>query len=172
MKKGTQTAIGIVATIIALAIIALCFIGCFLYYLSIAIPNGHRMSTKISRDFIYEESIWISDDGNFYIINMKQENGKHNSFAYIKAADGSFVKCSVSVNTGAGVNISTTGEEKDEKIAYLDSISVENNKWKLKRFRLQHYDKYDELKLKIPNRLTLTRYDVGEKLDSLPFKLD
>ena len=130
------------------------------------------MSTKISRNFIYEESIWISDDGNFYIINMKQENGKHNSFAYIKSADGSFVKYSVSVNTGAGVNIRTTGEEKDEKIAYLSSTSVENNKWKLKRFRLQHYDKYDELKLKIPNRLTLTRYDVGEKLDSLPFELD
>ena len=85
MKKGTQTAIGIAATIIALAILALCFIGCFLYYLEIAIPNGHRMSTKINRDFIHEESIWISDDGNFYIINMKQENGKHNSFAYIKA---------------------------------------------------------------------------------------
>ena len=117
MKKGTQTAIGIAATIIALAILALCFIGCFLYYLNIAIPNGHRMSTKINRDFIHEESIWISDDGSFYIINLKQENGKHNSFAYIKAEDGSFVKCSVSVNTGAGVNIRTTGEEKNEDIA-------------------------------------------------------
>lgn len=170
MKKGTQTAIGIVATIIALAIIALCFIGCFLYYLSIAIPNGHRMSTKISRDFIHEESIWISDDGNFYIINMKQENGKRNSFAYIKAADGSFVKCSVSVNTGAGVNIRTTGEEKNEDIAHLDSVSAKNDKWKLAH--LCRYAKYGELKLKIPNRLTLTRYDVGEKLDSLPFKLD
>lgn len=170
MKKGTQTAIGIVATIIALAIIALCFFGCFLYYLSIAIPNGHIMSTKISRDFIHEESIWISDDGNFYIINMKQENGKHNSFAYIKAADGSFVKCSVSVNTGAGVNIRTTGEEKNEDIAHLDSVSVKNDKWKLAH--LCRYAKYGELKLKISNRLTLTRYDVGEKLDSLPFKLD
>ena len=70
MKKGTQTAIGIVATIIALVILALCFIGCFLYYLEIAIPNGHRIATKINRDFIHEESIWISDDGSFYIINL------------------------------------------------------------------------------------------------------
>ena len=170
MKKGTQTAIGIAATIIALAILALCFIGCFLYYLNIAIPNGHRMATKINRDFIHEESIWISDDGNFYIINMKQENGKHNSFAYIKADDGSFVKCSVSVNTGAGVNIRTTGEEKNEDIAHLSSVSAENDKWKLSH--LWRYAKYGELKLNIPNRLTLTRYDVGEKLDTLPFKLD
>lgn len=169
MKKGTQTAIGIAATIIALAIIALCFIGCFLYYLEIAIPNGHRMATKINRNFIHEESIWISDDGNFYIINLKQENGKRNSFAYIKAEDGSFVKCSVSVNTGAGVNIRTTGE-KNEDIAHLSSVSAENGKWKLAH--LWRYSKYGELKLNIPNRLTLTRYDVGEKLDSLPFKLD
>lgn len=170
MKKGTQTAIGIATTIIALAILALCFIGCFLYYLNIAIPNGHRMSTKINRDFIHEESIWISDDGSFYIINLKQENGKHNSFAYIKAEDGSFVKCSVSVNTGAGVNIRTTGEEKNEDIAHLSSVSAENDKWKLAH--LWRYAKYGELKLKIPNRLTLTRYDVGKKLDSLPFKPD
>lgn len=169
MKKGTQTAIGIVATIIALVILALCFIGCFLYYLNIAIPNGHRIATKINRDFIHEESIWISDDGNFYIINLKQENGKRNSFAYIKAEDGSFVKCSVSVNTGAGVNIRTTGE-KSEDIAHLSSVSAENDKWKLAH--LWRYAKYGELKLNIPNRLTLTRYDVGEKLDSLPFELD
>lgn len=169
MKKGTQTAIGIVATIIALVILALCFIGCFLYYLNIAIPNGHRIATKINRDFIHEESIWISDDGNFYIINLKQENGKRNSFAYIKAEDGSFVKCSVSVNTGAGVNIRTTGE-KSEDIAHLSSVSAENDKWKLAH--LWRYAKYGELKLNIPNRLTLTRYDIGEKLDTLPFKLD
>lgn len=169
MKKGTQTAIGIVATIIALVILALCFIGCFLYYLEIAIPNGHRIATKINRDFIHEESIWISDDGSFYIINLKQENGKRNSFAYIKAEDGSFVKCSVSVNTGAGVNIRTTGEE-NEDIAHLSSVSAENDKWKLAH--LWRYAKYGELKLNIPNRLTLTRYDVGEKLDALPFKLD
>lgn len=169
MKKGTQTAIGIASTIIALAILALCFIGCFLYYLNIAIPNGHRMATKINRDFIHEESIWISDDGSFYIINLKHENGKRNSFAYIKAEDGSFVKCSVSVNTGAGVNVRTAGE-KNEDIAHLSSVSAENGKWKLAH--LWRYARYGELKLNIPNRLTLTRYDVGEKLDTLPFKLD
>ena len=170
MKKVSETSICRARIIIARAVLALCFIGCFLYYLNIAIPNGHRMSTKINRDFIHEESIWISDDGSFYIINLKQENGKHNSFAYIKAEDGSFVKCSVSVNTGAGVNIRTTGEERNEDIAHLSSVSAENDKWKLAH--LWRYAKYGELKLNIPNRLTLTRYDVGEKLNSLPFKLD
>ena len=80
------------------------------------------------------------------------------------------MKCSVSVNTGAGVNIRTTGEGRNEDIAHLSSVSAENDKWKLAH--LWRYAKYGELKLKIPNRLTLTRYDVGEKLNSLPIKPD
>lgn len=166
MKKSTQIAIGIATTILAVIVFALCALGSHLYYIDIAINKNHEMAGKMNADLIREESIWISEDGNFYLVN-ECVDGENVASVCIKKKDGSFAVYPISVSTGASITGYIDSKERTKAFS-LKAKSVESDTWEL--IIKERTETFNEMNFDLAKNIKITRYDYAEKADLLSFR--
>lgn len=181
MKKSLKITLILLGSLVLLALLFCLGVSIFLRFLDYSIQGTHERWKKMYYQLYKEESILISEDGNFYVWSEKTENcdtkfcdqiREHiHICACFRNSEGNWVRGMAAIGAGAHLTLyalKDDGESLDRLIRYRSKKITDGNLV----FSVVEEEKgrTEGYALVFPKKMIFFPYKLSEKADSLPFE--